>query len=116
VSAKPPKMNILASSIQVWADVKIIDYVPKNNFRPVPKVDSAVIKLNPNNKPIPKNYYETIKLIFKHPRKTLLNNLYISKKIEKGELIEKLKEINIEPKIRPENLSITAIKKIALML
>src|SRR3989344_6086795 len=40
-----PKMNLLAASVQFWAEPKIIGYISKKDFRPAPKVDSAIIKL-----------------------------------------------------------------------
>ncbi len=45
ICAEPPKMNLLAASVQFWAEPKIIDYISKKDFRPQPKVDSAIIKL-----------------------------------------------------------------------
>src|SRR3989344_6843843 len=44
-----PKMNLLAASVQFWAEPKIIGYISKKDFRPAPKVDSAIIKLTTNN-------------------------------------------------------------------
>ncbi len=46
-----PKMNLLAISVQFYADAKIIDYVSKNAFWPKPKVDSAIIKITPHQLP-----------------------------------------------------------------
>ena len=47
IVAKPPEMSLLALSVQLYSDPKIISYVSKNNFKPQPKVDSAIIKLKP---------------------------------------------------------------------
>jgi len=47
IMAKPPHMNLLALSIQFYAEPKIISYVSKGSFRPQPKVDSAIVKLVP---------------------------------------------------------------------
>jgi len=47
ICSKPPDMSLLAVSVQFYADVKIISYVSKNCFLPVPKVDSALIKIVP---------------------------------------------------------------------
>ncbi|MGC8651450.1 MAG: 16S rRNA (adenine(1518)-N(6)/adenine(1519)-N(6))-dimethyltransferase RsmA, partial [Minisyncoccia bacterium] len=47
IIAQPPKMNLLAVSIQFFAKPEIIAYVPKSAFWPQPKVDSAIIKLTP---------------------------------------------------------------------
>ena len=45
IMAKPPDMNLLALSVQLYAEPKIIGYVSRGSFRPIPKVDSAIIKL-----------------------------------------------------------------------
>ncbi len=82
VCAKSPQINLLAASVQIWAEPKIIGYVSRNDFKPAPKVDSAIIKLTPvtfqllsrlkcNNE----KYYKFIKILFKQPRKTIVNNL-----------------------------------------
>ena len=46
IMAKPPKMNLLAISVQVYGEPKIIAPVSKGHFSPSPKVDSAIIKIS----------------------------------------------------------------------
>ncbi|MBI5413092.1 ribosomal RNA small subunit methyltransferase A [Candidatus Peregrinibacteria bacterium] len=45
ICAAPPKMNVLALHVQTFGTPKILFKVSQNNFRPAPKVDSAVIKI-----------------------------------------------------------------------
>ena len=113
ICAEPPKMNLLAASVQFWAEPKIVDYIPKTDFQPQPKVDSAIIKLVVSNQPLAtsENYYKLIKILFKQPRKTILNNLASSGK-NKEEIIKKLKTLEINPADRPQNLSVEQIKKL----
>ncbi|MDP2637247.1 MAG: 16S rRNA (adenine(1518)-N(6)/adenine(1519)-N(6))-dimethyltransferase RsmA, partial [bacterium] len=47
ICAKPPKMSLLAVSVQFYAKPEIIAVVSKNAFWPQPKVDSAILKLTP---------------------------------------------------------------------
>ena len=47
ICARPPKMSILAVSVQIYAEAKIISYVTKRNFWPQPKVDAAIISICP---------------------------------------------------------------------
>ncbi|QQG42714.1 MAG: ribosomal RNA small subunit methyltransferase A [Candidatus Giovannonibacteria bacterium] len=47
ICAKPPRMNLLALSVQAYAEPEIIRYVSKNFFSPPPKVDSVIIKITP---------------------------------------------------------------------
>ena len=128
VCARPPKMNLLAASIQFWAEPKIIGYISKHDFKPQPKVDSAILKLKmrdeklspcgrcPEGTEMRDNYYyELIKIVFKQPRKTILNNLVEadlrglergSTRINKEELMGILFSIGINPNDRPQNLSV----------
>ncbi len=116
ICAKAPRMNLLSASVQFWAKPKIIGYISKNNFRPQPKVDSAIIKLTPKSFNLnSKSYYHLIKILFKQPRKMIINNLTVTMTIAitKNEIIEKLKKININPNDRPQNLNIAQLIKLS---
>ena len=122
ISSKPPKMNKLAAITQFWTDPKIIANILKTDFRPEPKVDSAVIKLETRNVKREtyrlENYYKTVKILFAQPRKTILNNLTSGKWLvgsDKEKTKEALKERGINPGDRPQNLSVEEIEKIANM-
>ena len=100
IVAKPPHMNILALSVQFFAEPKIISYVSRGSFRPIPKVDSAIIKLNPkhqarNPKQV-ERFFKLIKTAFAGKRKQLKNT--IGKEI--------LEKASIRPETRPEELSL----------
>ena len=47
VCAKPPKMNLLAVSVQFYAAPKIISCISKGAFWPTPKVDCAILQIVP---------------------------------------------------------------------
>ena len=123
--AQPPKMNLLAASVQFWAKPEIIGYISKKDFRPAPKVDSAIIKLEADRCGLKQNYYRLIKILFKQPRKTILNNILEAEKrgfmriIEadkRGFLTKKLHKIGINPQDRPQNLTIKQIIKLSSIL
>ena len=119
IVAKPPHMNLLAASVQFWAEPKIIGYISKKDFKPVPKVDSAIIRLAPyeifNSQFSIFNYYRFIKILFKQPRKTIANNLTMSMRMTmtKDEIIKKLKAFNVNPSDRPQNLSIEEVMEMS---
>lgn len=123
IVAKPPKMNLLAASVQFWAEPEIIDYILKKDFKPAPEVDSAIIKLIPKTQNLKlKTYYSLIKIIFKQPRKTILNNIleakkdgYQRKKMRKEKIIEKLNKVGVNSNDRPQNLSIEQIKQLSTL-
>lgn len=101
ICAKQPKMNLLAVSVQFYANPKIISYVSKKSFWPQPKVDSAIIKIEALKSPTSidtKKFFQLVKTGFSSKRKMLKNNLKLDESI--------LKKIDINPKTRAENLSV----------
>jgi len=107
ICAIPPKMNLLAASVQFWATPTIAGVVNRKAFNPPPEVDSAIIKLVPKSYILnSKSYYQFIKILFKQPRKTVLNNLSAGLEIPKEEAVKRLTKQGIKPGMRPQNLSI----------
>jgi len=126
ICAKPPKMNLLAVSVQFYAESKIIFYISKKSFYPQPKVDSAILKVEPYNKqdgsPTSVSsrrgrasaFFEIVKAGFSQPRKQLANNLAkglaLSSsnglKLNKKQINAWLLKNNIQPTQRAETLTI----------
>lgn len=102
IMAKPPHMNLLALSVQFYSEPKIISYVSKGSFRPIPKVDSAIIRLVSKNEKwimdyeIRGKFFKLIKTAFAGKRKQLKNTIGL----------EILKKAKIKPESRPEELSL----------
>jgi 16S rRNA (adenine1518-N6/adenine1519-N6)-dimethyltransferase len=46
ICAKAGGMSLLSVAVQYYANAEIVGLVPRDNFWPVPKVDSAIIKLS----------------------------------------------------------------------
>ena len=132
ITAQPPHMNLLAASVQFWGEPKIVGFISKKSFRPQPKVDSAIIKIIPSPQPrysgvegirIGKTagaieagkYYNFIKILFKQPRKTVLNNLREGLKLSQKEVEKRLQKLDISPKLRPANLSMSDINNLFLI-
>lgn len=116
IAAKPPKMNLLAVSVQFFSEPKIVGHISKENFRPRPKVDSAVIKLMPKEK-LPtgdiEKFFKIAKAGFSQKRKLLIGNLSGKLKLEKNILLEIFKKLEINPKARAENLGLENWIKLA---
>ncbi|MEX2090974.1 MAG: 16S rRNA (adenine(1518)-N(6)/adenine(1519)-N(6))-dimethyltransferase RsmA [Candidatus Paceibacterota bacterium] len=111
ITAKPGDMNLLALSIQLYSEPEIIMNVSKNSFRPVPKVDSAIIKLithdlQPTTRARNEKILQTAKKAFAGKRKQLKNTL--------PEI--NLKTLGINPETRPEELAISDWLKISSVL
>ncbi len=115
IIAESPRMNLLAASVQFWAMPEIVGLIPRENFSPQPKVDSAIIRLrvgsNESGVRDTENYYKLIKILFKQPRKTVLNNLIgLRNREETGKILERA---GVKPDERPQNLSISQIRILA---
>ena len=119
ICSKPPKMNILAVSVQFYAKPKIISYISKKSFWPSPKVDSAIIKIVPQKKHKDIDidlFFKIVKAGFAYPRKQLANNLSKMLKLDKKELSSLLLENNVKPTQRAETLTIRDWIKLSNML
>lgn len=110
ITAKPPKMNLLALSVQFYAQAKIIASITKTSFWPQPEVDAALIKIIPNfenSSEVPaKKFFSLVRAGFAHPRKKLINNLFKKLDGEKEMFLKHLKDAKIKKEARPENLTI----------
>jgi 16S rRNA (adenine1518-N6/adenine1519-N6)-dimethyltransferase len=118
ICARPPDMNLLAVSVQFYAEPKIISYVSKKSFWPQPKVNSAIIRINPliitERKLININlFFKIVRAGFSQPRKQLINNLTKNLKIDKIKIREWFLKNNIKPEQRAETLSIMDWIKLA---
>ncbi len=120
IMAKPPRMNLLAASVQYWGRPEIVGYIPKKYFRPQPKVDSAILKITPRktqpSKKGAEQYYKFIKALFKQPRKTIFNNLRHAKIISESQLTLKLEGLKLQPNLRPGDLSLKDIDRFSSIL
>lgn len=97
-------------SINYYTNPKIIIDVPKENFNPIPEVDSCVINLEiRKNPPVElkneKLFFNLIKAGFSQRRKTINNSLTCAGKT-KEEIKNVLEKLEIPSNLRAENLSI----------
>lgn len=119
IIAKPPHMNLLAISVQYYSEPKIVLKISKNNFRPIPKVDSAIIKLTPKQVTEDRRQeklFELVRAGFSEKRKQLANNLSKNLKISKENVIDILFKAGLKKDIRAENLQIWQWIELAKLL
>jgi len=108
ICAEPPNASLLAMAVQFYAKANMLFSINKKSFFPVPKVDSAFVKIVRRTElpDVDKDlFFKILKAGFSHPRKQLLNNLSQGLKIPKQKIREWLIENNIDPRQRPENIS-----------
>lgn len=118
ICSRPPHMNLLAVATQFYAATKIIDYVSKGNFWPVPKVDCAILQIVPHikekegnqynqyNKEFVGRFFEIAKAGFSHPRKQLASNFADSLKLPRATAGDWMTANHIAENQRAETLSV----------
>ena len=106
ICAKPDteEYGALSAICQNFCDCKIMRIVNKKMFKPVPKVDSAIINLKIIKK-FDKNYADIVRMAFVMRRKTLYNNLHKGLNLQSEKLIKIFNECNFDLKVRAEDLS-----------
>ena len=107
---KPLHTNLLALSVQYYAEPRLVTHVSKGSFRPIPTVDSSVIKLIPRaNLPLAAEQEERLftiwKACFAGKRKQLINTLPSVLNLNKDSVSQLLTKPKISPQSRPETLS-----------
>lgn len=117
IIAGPGKHSVLSLSVQYYADPELLFEVKKENFDPVPKVDSAVIRISHKMKNMAKeevdNFFRAVRAGFCAKRKTLVNNLANSFHLERKEVEEKLEKVGVKPNARAQELNIEEWKEIS---
>lgn len=111
LAARPGDMSILALSAQVYADVSLGAYVPREYFTPPPKVDSQVVVLRSRTVPLialeqEKAFFRMVKAGFSAKRKKLRSSLAGGLGIEKTDVEKLLARAGISPDARAEDVSI----------
>jgi len=109
IVARDGKESLLSISIKVYGTPKYIGKVSKKYFSPMPKVDSAIIKITNINKDFfdvidEKDFFEIARTGFQHKRKQLLGNL--KQKYKNIDVEKMFTAINLNKKIRAEDVSL----------
>jgi len=111
VAAGPGGLSILAISVQLFGEPKIIRAVPARSFYPAPKVDSAVLQIKLFGKPRydvsdEKKFFKVVKACFAGKRKQIHNTLKNNLRLGEEKVNEILSQLKINPAARPQELRI----------
>ena len=138
ICAKPGDSNrgVLTVMVEFYSKAEIIDIVKKDSFFPVPKVDSAIIKLQVTNNGYKKllevtkkdymktkatlsnceqselrnleaTFFRIVKAGFSQKRRQIHNPLEATLRLPKEEILAILKEAKIAPTLRAEDLNLS---------
>ena len=109
--AQPPDMSLLALGVQFYCTGRIVAKVPAGAFYPVPKVDSAVVRLDRRSTPVAEDveasqFFAVARAGFSQPRKQLRNSLASGLQTAPADIEDWLALAGIDPKRRAETLSL----------
>lgn len=110
IIAKPPRLNLIALSVQVFGRPALIKTVPRECFYPKPQVDSAVLAIHSisneffkRNQITAREFFKTVRQAFNTKRKTILNAL--GKSLPKNMRERVLSNAKINSQKRPGELT-----------
>lgn len=111
IIATPPNANLLSVAVQFYGQPEIVTLVPKQNFWPIPKVDSAVIRITPHKKPYTdiedNKFFRLVKAGFGERRKQIHNSLAGGLRLDQSTIEKVLTKSRIEPTRRAQTLSLS---------
>lgn len=111
IVARDGKESILSVSVKVFGEPSIVANVPRGAFTPAPSVDSAILAIDDisdirfTEKNITsKMFFDIVKAGFAHKRKYTIRNLETMIPPDKLKVV--WQELNLNPKIRAEDVSL----------
>ena len=111
IAAQPGKMSLLSVGVQLYGKPEIVGRVSARSFHPVPKVDSAIVRITAYSQPVVcpgerQVFFNIVRAGFGSPRKQLINTLSHGLDMEKEPVYRVLEASGIEASRRAETLSI----------
>jgi 16S rRNA (adenine1518-N6/adenine1519-N6)-dimethyltransferase len=111
ICAAPGKMSLLALSVQVYGQPRLVANIPAGAFYPAPQVDSAVVRIDIFPEPrLPvsqlESFFRLAKAGFSQKRKNLRNSLAGGMHWSPSQSEAILAKAGIDPHRRAETLSI----------
>ena len=112
IAASPGDMSLLSVMVQLYGAPRILFSVPPRCFRPMPKVTSAVMRIDLYDRPVvpvndPDSFIEFVAAGFRAPRKQLRNSLQLGLKSDPETVRVALAAAGIDGRRRPATLSLS---------
>lgn len=111
MAAEPGRMTYLSVETQIFAEPRVLFYIPAKAFRPRPKVRSAVLRLDvaePSKVEVDDTdaFLGLVRAGFAAPRKQVRNSLAIGLRVSAAESATLLAAAGIDPAVRPSQLTL----------
>lgn len=111
ITAMPGQMSLLSIGVQLFGKAEIVTSVPAKSFHPVPKVDSAVVRVTAYSSQLiepeyRQGFFRLARAGFGSPRKQLINTLSHGLDLNKDTVAEIMQKADIDYRRRAESLSV----------
>jgi 16S rRNA (adenine1518-N6/adenine1519-N6)-dimethyltransferase len=111
IVAQPGRLGLLALSVQLYAVPRLLFSVPASSFRPAPKVESAVLRIDVRDAPaVPvddvERFFRLLRAGFSAPRKQLRNALSHALALDAASVGDALRRAGVDPSLRAQALSL----------
>jgi 16S rRNA (adenine1518-N6/adenine1519-N6)-dimethyltransferase len=110
MAAAPGRLSLLGVSVQFYARVTVVSSVPAGAFYPRPKVDSAIVRIEPHHRRIDSTlrdvFFTLARAGFSQKRKQLANALAHGTGMSRDQVSARLQSAGIEPYRRAESLAV----------
>ncbi len=121
IAAQPPQMNLLAVSVQFFAQPRIVRTIAAGAFYPRPQVDSAVVRLDVFESSRyaiadPERFFAIVRAGFGERRKQLRNALAHGLGLASPVVAHALNRAEIDPARRAETLTLEEWNKLTRAL
>jgi 16S rRNA (adenine1518-N6/adenine1519-N6)-dimethyltransferase len=121
ICADPGALSLLALSVQIYGGPHIAATLPASAFYPVPKVDSACLRVDMYSEPLVSPdltdwFFRAARAGFSQKRKTLRNSLSGGLRLSTSEAESLLEGAGISPQRRAETVSIEEWGRLAANL
>jgi len=121
IVAKPGRMSLLAVSVQFYGRPKLLFRIKPGSFYPVPRVQSAVLRVDVPPMPIVSVedegvFFRVVRAGFSQRRKQLRNTLAAGLRQAPSEVAAKMGQVDVDPRRRAETLSLDEWARITRVL
>ena len=111
ITAAPGKLSLLAVSVQFYGRPTLVTHIKAGSFYPVPKVDSAVVRIEPYRHPAVDvvdrdEFFAVVKAGFSQKRKQLHNALAAGLAQPQADIAAALERAGVDGRRRAETLAL----------
>lgn len=123
ITARPgtKEYGILSITVQLRSRIKRVLNVSRQCFRPIPRVDSTVLRFDPLKSPFDNIedencFYATVRAAFAHRRKTIVNSLFRALHLPHTQIVNAVEKCGFSLTSRAEQFSVHEFMKLSQML